>query len=218
MASSGTYAWAPDIQEFIDESYERAGVDPASLVARHLRSARRSINFLFADWATKDVHLWLVDEQTQTLTDGLATYTAPSGTILIMDCIIRRDGVDTPLHHIDRAAYHGIPNKTQEGLPTQIFYDQKAGTYKLWNVPENSTDVLRFWRMRRVQDVTTGAETPDVPYHWYEAMVAGCAAKLAEKFATEREVGLIAKADKAFGFAKMADRQRTDTSFSMSMP
>lgn len=217
MASSGTYAWAPDIQEFVDESFERVGVDPATLVARHLRSARRSLQLLFADWATKDVHNWLVDEQTQTLTDGDPSYAPAAGTMVILECVVRRSGVDTPVHLIDRAAYHAIPNKTQEGLPTQLFFDRKADLYSLWNTPENSTDVLRYWRMRRVQDVTAGAETPDVPYHWYEALASGLAQYLALKYKPEKFALLKGLAEESFASAKLADRQRNDTSFTMRM-
>lgn len=217
MASSGTYAWSPDIQEFLDEAFERCGVSPKSLVQEHLTSARRSMNFLLADWATKDVHLWLVDEQTQTLTAGQETYTAPDGTVLIMDAVVRRSGIDTPVHHIDRTAYHNIPSKTQEGLPTNLFFDAKTGQYKLWNVPENSTDVLRFWRMRRAQDVTAGQETPDVPYKWFEALAAGTAHFLAKKYAPDRIGALETDAAKSFNSAKMADRQRTDTRFTMRL-
>lgn len=217
MASSGTYAWAPDIQDFIDEAFERAGVDPAKLVARHLRSARMSLNLMFSDWATKDVHNWAVDEQTQTLTDGDASYTPATGTMVMLQMVIRRDGVDTPVRQIDRDAYHAIPNKTQEGLPTQLFFDRKADTYYLWNTPENSTDVLRYWRMRRVQDVTAGTETPDVPHYWWEALASGLAAKLALKYAPDRLATLKDEAKEAFDAAKLADRQRTNTGFSMRL-
>ncbi len=172
---------------------------------------------MFAEWATKGVHLFVVDHQTQTLADGTASYNTPSGTLAILECVVRRDAVDTPVHKIDRETYHMIPNKTQEGLPTQLFYDRKAGTYTLWNVPENSTDVLRFWRMRRVQDVTAGQETPDVGYLWFEALASGLAARLALIYNETRYALLKGEAKDAFDAAKTGDRERADTSFSMSL-
>lgn len=300
MATSGVYTWAPEFSDFVDDAYERVGIDPATLTMRHARSARRSLNFLFAQWANKGVHLFTVDEQTQTLTDGTVSYlnrtftgslgagtftvgnyiyvgatwatatargriisvagtgAAPvltyyvltgyvdfanadavkeytgsadgdatctagtpsdvsDGTIAILEGIIRRSGVDTPVHKISREQYHLIPNKTQEGLPSQVYLDRRTGTYRLWNVPENSTDVFRYYRLRRIQDVTTAQETPDVPYRWYEALTSGLAAKLAEKFAPDREVGLIAKAEARLNEANTEDRERTETSITVTL-
>ena len=215
MAASGTYAYSPDIGEFLDESFERCNIDPAKLTMRHLRSARRSLNLLFADWANEDVLLFAVDEQTQTLTDGTASYTAATGTLVMLDCVIRRSSQDTPVTKITRDQYHLIPDKTTEGLPTQVWLDRKTGTYYLWQTPENSTDVLRYWRLRRLQDVTTGAETPDVPYRWFEALAAGLAAKLALKFAPNRLATLQTLADGALKRAKSGDRERGDTTMSI---
>ena len=218
MASSGTYALDFEVAELVEESFERCGIDPATLTMRHARSARRSLNLLFSLWATKEVRLFTVDEQTQTLTDGDASYTAASGTLVILESVVRRSSVDTPVHLITREQYHMIPNKTAEGLPTQLFFDRKAGTYYLWNTPENSTDVLRYWRMRRIQDVSTAAETMDVPYVWFEATAAGLAEFLSLKYAIDRHDKLKGLAEQAFGIAQTFSRERADASFSMSLP
>lgn len=218
MASSGTYAYAPDIAEFVDEAFERAGIDPATLTGKHLRSARRSLNLMFAEWANRSVHLFAIDEQTQTVTQGLESYTATTGTLAMLEVVVRRSGVDTPVHRISRADYHAIPNKTKQGLPTQLYFDRKTGTYKLWNVPENSTDVIRYYRLRQLQDVTAGQETPDVPYRWYEALAAGLAAKVSLKFNKQVYGMLKAEAEEKFAQAKLEDRERVDTSFTLDLP
>lgn len=215
MASSGTYVYAPDIGELVEESYERCSVDPATLTVRHARSARRSLNLLFSDWATQGVRLFAVDEQTQAVTDGTASYTIATGTLAILDMVVRRSSVDTVVHRIDRETYHLIPNKTQEGLPSQVYFDRKAGLYYLWNVPENSTDQIRYNRLRRIQDVTAATETPDVPYHWFEALASGLAAKLAVKFAPAKLQLLDGLAGRALATAKTEDRERVDTAFSL---
>jgi len=213
MATSGTYAIDYDIAEFVDESFERCGIDPATLTARHTRSARRSLNLMFADWANEGVLLFAVDEQTQTLTSALVSYSVPTGTLAILEGVLRRDGIDTPVHRISREMYHLIPNKTNGGLPTQLYLDRKAGTYYLWNAPDNSTDVLRYWRLRRIQDVTAAAETADVPYRWFEALAAGLAEKLAVKFAPDRLSVLAGLSAKAYQRAKTEDRERGDLKF-----
>ena len=215
MAASGTYSYDPAIGEFTDEAFERAGIDPAKLTLRHMRSARRSLNLLFADWANEGVLLFAVDEQTQTLTDGDPSYTVASGTLVMLDAVIRRDSKDTPVTHITRDQYHLIPDKTTEGLPTQVWLDRKAGTYYLWQTPENSTDVLRYWRLRRIQDVTAGSETADVPYRWFEALASGLAAKLSLKFAPTRFTALQGLADSALKRAKAGDKERANTTLSL---
>lgn len=215
MASSGTYAYAPDNLELVEEAFERALIDPATLVARHWTAAARSMNLLFVEWATRGVKHFAIDEQTQTLTDGTASYTAASGTLAILEAVIRRDGKDTPVYPMTRDEYVAIPDKTAESLPTRFWLDRQTGTYYLWQVPENSTDVLRYRRARRIQDAGTGLNTPDVGYLWLEALASGLAARLAEKFAPAREADLRAKANAAFLMAKSEDRERADTGFGL---
>lgn len=215
MATSGTYAVEYDIAEFTDEAFERCNVDPATLTARHMRSARRSLNLLFSRWANSGVNLFAVDEQTVTAVEGQASYSVAAGTLAMLEVVVRRSGVDTPVHLIDRDQYHAIPTKTTESLPTMAYFDRKAGTFYLWGVPDNSTDVIRYQRLRRIQDVTAGAETADVTYEWYEALAAGLAEHLALKFAPERFDKLAVLAALRFSEANAFNRQRTNTTFGL---
>lgn len=216
MTTSSTYSWNPDVAEFVDESFSRCGIDPQTLVSKHLVSARMSLNLMFAEWAAKGNHNYAVDEQTQTLTDSDPDYTVATGTLAILGGVIRRSSIDTPVRAISREAYMQIPDKTVEGLPSVVFFDRKALTYYLWNEPENSTDVFRYWRLRKTQDVTAAVETMDVDYFWFEALASGLAAKLALKFAPTRFTLLKGLADEAFDAAKYADRERTGTTFDMA--
>lgn len=215
MATSGTYALSPEIAEYLDEAWERCGIDPATIGTRHLRSARRSLDFLFSEWANRGIHLWAVDQQTQGVTASDATYATASGTLAILEMVVRRSSVDTEVSPMARDEYALIPDKTTEGLPSRYWLDRATGIYTLWQVPENSTDTILYWRMRRLQDVGASSNTADVPYQWYEALAAGLAAKLAEKYAPERENALLAKAEKAFQLADGDDRERTPTTISV---
>lgn len=211
MATSGTFAWDPEIAEFTDEAWERCGIDPQTLVSKHLVSTRRSLNFLFADWATKGDHQFVIDEQTQLLTAGDVDYAPATGTVSIVQAFLRRSGLDTPVHRIDREQYAAIPDKTQRGMPDQVFHDRKAGLYYLWMAPENSTDTLHYWRVRRMQDVTAAQETADLNFLWFEALASGLAAKLALKWAPARLSILEPAADAAYLRAKTGERERADT-------
>lgn len=215
MASSGTYVFSPDNADFIEEAFERCGKDPAKLTARHFRSATMSLNLLFAHWATLGVKLFQVDEQTQTLTDGDADYTAASGTLAILEGVIRRDGIDTPVHRMTREQYHLIPDKDEEGLPSLVWLDRGTMTYYLFQVPENSTDVFRYRRVRRIQDAGTGQQTPDLPFWWFQALASGLAWFLSEKYAPDRYDALERRAAKFIGDAMHEDRERGDTTFGM---
>ncbi len=213
MASSGTYVWQPDVGEVIEESFERCGIDPATLTGRHMRSARRSFNYLFTEWANDGIHLWAVEQVTLALVASTATYNCGTGTIAVLEMVVRRDGVDTPVHPMGRDEYLAIPNKTSEGLPNRFYLNRDVATPTLtfWNVPENATDTIIYYRMRQLQDITTSTETPDAPVRWQEAIAAGLAAKLAEKYAPDREGPLRGKAAAQLKLAKQEDRQRRPT-------
>lgn len=220
-ASAGAYAFSLGYDDIFDEAFERCGIDPATLSARHLMSALRSANLLMADWSARRISLFSVDEQTQTLTTGqgddATPYTAQPGTILILEANVRRSGVDRPIFPISRSMYFAIAKKTQRGLPSNIWYNIAANSYSLWTVPENSTDVLRYKRLRRKQDVTTLGGTPDAPYVYYDAVCAGMAEKLSLKFAPDRFDKLKGLAAEALKIAQGADREFVDVSIEIGL-
>lgn len=216
MATSGTYSFDPEFAEIVTEAFERIGIDPATVTARHAKSARRSVDYLFADWANLGPHLWAVDQQViqaPELVAGTATYDCPVGTVAILEMVVRRNGSDIPLFPMARDEYLAIPNKTTQGLPNRFYFDRQSATPTLtfWNVPENTTDQIIYYRMRRLQDSGAGMNTADIPYRWQEALVAGLAAKLSEKYTPDRESAMMLKADLKYKAATTEDRERTPT-------
>lgn len=216
MATSGTYVWNPDLAELVDEAFDRCKVDPAKITVRHVQSARRSINFMLADWATKDYHEFRVNETTLDLVASTASYTQTdinANVIDILSAVLRRDGTDTPVVLIGREEYQEIPDKDLEGRPDRMWVnkDRDGITIYLWPVPENSTDDLIYSAVLKFEDHDTAADNADIPYYMREAFAAGLAAKLAEKYAPpELEEGLILKAGRAFRDAQNAVRERGD--------
>lgn len=213
MPASGTYTSSLDLADFIDEAFERCGIDPGSVEARHLRSARRSIELLFTFWQTRGIHLWLIEEVTLPMVAGTATYNTDANTLAVLDMFLRRDGVDIEVNPWARDEFVDMPDKTIQGMPSEFYLDRQRDipTLSFWPVPENSTDEIHYYRVRRFQEGGSLGNTPDVPYYWYEAFVAGLAAKLAEKYAPEREDRLVSKANAAYELADTEDRQRTPT-------
>lgn len=217
MTTSGTYSFAPKNAEIIDEAFERVGVDPASLTARHLQSAMRSINLMFGDWTNDGAKQWQIDQQTLTLTEGDYDITAPTGTADVLMMVLRRSGTDTLMQPLSREDYLALPDKDIEGRPDRYFVDkqQSSVVIYLWQAPENSTDQIIYYRLRRQQDAGKLVNTPDINPLWHEAMAAGLASRLWLKFGDtgdkQRYTILQTEAKRTFENAKDADRDRAPT-------
>lgn len=211
MASSGTTTFNLDISDVIAEAFERCGRDPSSLMDRHVLSARRSLNLMFQHWTTKGVHMWAIEQEQHTVTTGETSFTTPAGTIDVLDIVLRRQGVDTPVSRISREQYLNMPTKNDRGRPSIFYLDRQATpVVYYWQAAENDTDVLVYNRVRAVYDADAISENPDAPTVWQEAICAGLAAKLAVKWAPERLAVLVPLAKEAFDDADEMDRERAD--------
>jgi hypothetical protein len=205
MATSGTRSFTLTTASLIDEAWERCGKKASELTGEIIVSAIRSLNLLFVDWTNEGVREWSVDEQSQTLTEGDAAYDLPAGTIDILSATLKRDDGEVELYRISREDFRLLHNKTTEGRVDRYFVDKQrdAKVLHVWPEPENSTDQIVYYRLKRIEDATTyGTETLDVSSEWLNAMAAGLASRLAEKWAADREVGLVAKARDAFRLAR----------------
>lgn len=176
MATSGTTTFNLEIAEIIDDALERAGGETIS--GYEAISARRSLNLLLLEWVTRGINLWTMEEGTQTMTQGTTSYTLASDTVDIMNVVLRRDSLDTHMERIPKGEYQQIANKTLQGRPVQYFLDRQrdAPVLHVYLAPENSTDVVRFWRIRQIQDVTkSAAQNADVPKRFLPALISGLA-------------------------------------------
>lgn len=216
MATSGTHTFRLDVQEIITESYERAGVDAQIITGYQARAARRSLNIMFSDWATRGINYWTTVETTLALVQGTAAYTLAAGTVDILSAVVRRSGSDTVLARASLTDYNALPNKTTQGRPTQFFFDrQYTPQIYLWQVPENSTDTIVYWSLLQVEDITASNEDADVPYRWTEAMVSGLAYRLATKQPTlnaDRIMLLKGQMDEGFSHAATDEDERATLS------
>lgn len=170
MATSGTTAFTLDLLEIVEEAFERCGRELRT--GYDLKTARRSLNLLFADWSNRGVNLWTLDSGSVSLVSGTATYTLPADTIDILDAVIRsNDGSaslqnDRVITRVSASVYSTIPNKLSTGVPIQYVVTRAsaAPTVTLWPVPSDATQKLVYWRLRRIQDAgATGDITNDVP-------------------------------------------------------
>lgn len=184
MATSGTSVFTLDVQEMAEEAYERAGLEMRS--GYDLRTARRSLNLLSAEWANRGYNLWTVTDYAIALQAGVATYDLPTDTIDTLDHVVRSvsgTSNDIVVRRLSLSSYAAIPNKNASGRPVQVFVDRQIQpTITVWPVPTNANDQLVVWYMRRMQDTGAGgANTMDIPFRFIPALIAGLAYMVALK-------------------------------------
>ena len=107
MTTSSSTDFEPNVTEFIEEAFERCGLELRT--GYDLKTAKRSINLMLAEWANRGLNQWTVEQSTQTVTAGQTDYTLTSNIIDILDCSIRRTtngtALDLQMSRISRSEY-----------------------------------------------------------------------------------------------------------------
>tara|TARA_R110001606_G_scaffold243669_1_gene391468 strand:+ start:1468 stop:2133 length:666 start_codon:yes stop_codon:yes gene_type:complete len=185
VTTSGSRDFNLDVAEAIEEAYERIGLEVRT--GYDAKTARRSMNLMFAEWANRGLNMWTVAQDTVTVTQGTSDYTLAEDVVDILDMVLRRDNTDYEMSRISRSDYLDFPNKTDQGRPSQFYYNRQiAPVINLWQTPENSTDQLVYYYVRRIEDVDTLTNTTGIPFRFYPCMVAGLSYYLAVKRAPDR--------------------------------
>jgi hypothetical protein len=264
MTTSGVSSFTLNLNDIVEEAFERAGGELRS--GYDLRTARRSLNLLFADWANRGINLWTVEQGSFQLVPGLMTYPLPVDTVDLLEHVIRTQAnnsatqADLTITRISVSTYATIPNKITQARPIQIYVNRQSGNVgptglvldggilsgatsitlnsvaglpasgyvkigaetifysyivgnvlsncfraqngtaasphstgtavslqqlpcvTLWPVPDDSqVYTLVYWRMRRIQDATTGVVDFDVPFRFITCLTAGLSYYLALK-------------------------------------
>ena len=131
MATSGIATFNLDLTEIVEEAFERAGSELRT--GYDLRTARRSLNLLFADWANRGVNMWTFDQGTINLVPGQNTYPLPTDTVDLLEHVIRTGAgnaatqADLTLTRISVSTYATIPNKLQQARPIQVWIQRLDG-------------------------------------------------------------------------------------------
>jgi|TARA_R100000426_G_scaffold49020_1_gene36237 hypothetical protein len=193
MATSNSTNFEPDVTEFVEEAFERCGLELRT--GYDLKTAKRSINLMLAEWANRGLNQWTIEQATQTVTKGTNQYTLDSNVIDILDCSLRRDtdgtNLDLQMTKISRSEFLNIPTKSTQARPNQFFLDKQVSpVLNIWPTPENSTDVLVFNKLVRMDDADTATNTMDMPFRFYPCFAAGLAYYIAIKKAPDR-VGML---------------------------
>ena len=288
MTTSNSKNFEIDVAEYIEEAFERCGQEVRT--GYDLRTAKRSLNLLFADWANRGLNQWTIEQTTITLAAGISEYpsgsltlsvaatgsftvsetitggtsgatasitssltstsfatTIPVGsftlnetitggtsgatttvsavqdlsdtqsTIDMLSAVVTRTGTDFEITRLSRSEFLNIPTKTQTGRPNQFFLDRQISpVLKIWPVPDNSTDVIKFNRLTRIDDADAFTNTVDIPFRFYPCLAAGLAYYLSMKSSPQLMAPLKAIYEEEMLRAMEEDRDRA--SFKISPP
>ena len=129
--TSGAVSFNLDLTELVEEAFERAGGELRT--GYDLRTARRSLNIMFADWANRGINLWTIEQGTIDLVQGQNTYPLPDDTIDLLEHVIRTGAnvaatqADLTITRISVSTYATIPNKITQARPIQIWIQRYNG-------------------------------------------------------------------------------------------
>ena len=129
--TSGVSAFDLDLNELVEEAFERAGRELRT--GYDLRTARRSLNIMFADWANRGINLWTIEPGTIDLVQGQNTYALPVDTIDLLEHVIRTGAnvaatqADLTITRISVSTYATIPNKITQARPIQVWIQRYNG-------------------------------------------------------------------------------------------
>ena len=193
MATSESVTFNLNIDEIIDEGFERCGLSTSS--GYDLRSARRSLDLLFAEWGNRGIHLWKTELNEVALVSGQAEYSVASNVNDVLEAFVSSTATasdnsstqDVSLTKIDRSAYAALPNKLSTGQPSQ-YYVERLTTPKiyLYQAPDlNTYTTLKFYVIKRIEDAGAYTNDADVAYRFLPCMCAGLAYYIAMKKAPQ---------------------------------
>ena len=215
MTTSGTTNFDLNIDDLVEEAFERCGMRMTS--GYQLNSARRSLNLLFLDWANRGLNLWTIEQATYTLTAGVNEIALDPDTVNVLSAVIRDPGTspstDIYIERISRSDYLNVPDKTTRARPAQ-FYVQRTNVPKVFFYPAaDQIYTFVYYRIRRIQDAGVYTNTTDINFRFLPCLVSGLAYQLSLKFAPDRIAALKAIYEEDFNRAAVEDRDTASVQF-----
>ena len=215
--TSGTTTFGKNfaIDDIVEEAFERIGIRGVS--GYQLKTARRSLNILFQEWANRGIHLWEIADGYLTLVagtneyigyrssgDGTSTLLNSAGAALysvddVFEASYRSNAgttsqSDSPLTKVSRSTYSALSNKLAQGQPSQYWVQRFIDrvTITLYTTPSSSQagDRVQFYYMKRIDDAGDYTNAADVQYYYIPCMCAGLAYYLSLKYAPDRTQNL----------------------------
>lgn len=210
MTTSGTAAFDLQFDDLITEAFERCGLQTRT--GYDMRTARISLNLLFAEWANRGLNLWTIEQRQVTMVYGQPEYTLPSDTVNVLSAVIRtgtgQNQQDITIDRISQNEYLHLPDKNTQSRPAQ-YYVQRTVPAKLfvYPAPDNTqTYIFRYYAVRRIQDAGAYTNTADISFRFLPCLVAGLAYYIALKKAPDRVILLKQLYEEEYTRAAQEDR------------
>jgi hypothetical protein len=194
-----TYATTADfnlsIDEIIEEAFERCGLQDRT--GYQLKTARRSLNLLLAEWSNRGLNLWTIQKQTAALAADVISLSgtnlygsgadSASQIVEITDLVIRdSNNNEYSCSPISRSTYLNYTVKTSGGRPTQYYFEKTINpTLYLYPAADVAYTVV-YYAMLRMKDSGVYTNNNEIPFSFLQCLTAGLAYYIALKYAPER--------------------------------
>lgn len=214
ITTSGNYDFSPTAGEFILNAFDRIQIRPTEIEQTQMARAIMELNLALVRFNTlPGQNLWTIDLQSIPLVQGTATYAIPAETRMILSAFIRystNPQLDRYIYPIGRDEYASISNKTNQGFPSQYWFDRTISpTITLFLVPDGSFSYdLFYYRARQIQDANvTNGQNLELPYRFFDAITADLAHRLARIYRPQLEAARKADRDEAWAIAASDDTE-----------
>jgi hypothetical protein len=160
MSTSGTTTFNLDLNNLIEEAFERCGTELRT--GYDMRTARRSLNLLTVEWANRGINLWTIEQGQVAMVTGQGIYPIPVNTIDLLDTVIRQNNgvasnqIDINISRISESTYSTIPNKLTTGRPIQMWFNRQSGQ-------SNSTAVYLAQSINSTDTSITVSDASNLP-------------------------------------------------------
>lgn len=188
MAVSNSIDFKQTAISLLEDARSELGInaDEEPLEDVDLQRGLRLLNGMLKSWQAEGLMVWALTEGSLTLLQGQEGYVFGAGgdfvtvPFEITDCRIDRAGSNIPMFRLSREEYYDLPNPTNQGYPTQFYYDRQrsGGTLHVWPAPDVAAGTLAFTYQRIVMDIDNGTNDFDLPQEWTEAIRFGLAKRL----------------------------------------
>lgn len=219
MATSGTYTWSLDVDGVINDAIDLVGGQPA--LGYDPRMARRCINLLQIEWENRGIPLFTIPVAPVELelTEGDATYALPTNYVDIIEGVMRTESqldVDLGMQRLGLRDYLQIPNKDQEGRPTQYVTHRRNDRLYVtfWEVPNtDDTYTFLYYPFSKIEDVTKSYQDLAAPTRFLPAYSAGLAYYFSLRrpgVTRDKQLSLKSLYEEQLNWAFDEDRERVD--------
>ena len=192
---SSTANFDLSIDDIAEEAFERCGLQTRS--GYDIKTARRSINLMLAEWANRGLNLWTIQLQEKTIAQGTTDLSganlfgsgaeAAQQIVDITDVVIRDSSSnDFSASSISRSTYLNYAVKTTSGRPSQYYFERTINP-KLFLYPAaDTTYTLKYYALVRMKDSGDYTNNTEIPFRFLPCLTAGLAYYIAMKKAPDR--------------------------------